>query len=193
MSDDPFDQFAQWFLQADEVEDVEANAMTVATVNASGRPSARILLLKEVTDKGFVFYSNFESRKGKQLAKNPYTALVFHWPILERQVRIEGRVTQYDEALSTKYYRSRPKGSQIGAWSSPQSQVIPDRAWLEGEVQKKEREYMHSNLIPKPPFWGGYICIPDRFEFWQGRSSRLHDRISYRYEDGDWVVERLAP
>ena len=187
------DQFAEWFLQADEVEDIEANAMTLATAGVNSRPTARIILLKEVVAKGFVFYTNFESRKGGQLDVNPFAALVFHWPILERQVRIEGRIEKYDEERATQYFQSRPRGSQLGAWSSPQSKSIQDRDWLQRQVDLKEAEFAGVTPIPKPPFWGGYICIPDRVEFWQGRSSRLHDRICYRFEDGDWDVLRLAP
>lgn len=167
--------------------------MTVCTVNALGRPSARTILLKEVTEKGFVFYTNYESRKAKEIEENPYISLLFFWHKLERQVRIEGRVEKYNAESSTQYFQSRPRGSQIGAWASPQSQVIPDRHWLERQVDRREIEFAGKKVLPRPPFWGGYICIPNYFEFWQGRESRLHDRINYKYEDGDWVIQRMAP
>ncbi len=190
----PIQQFEYWLNQAIQAQTKEPNAMTLATVDNSGRPSARIVLLKGLSPKGFVFYTNYESRKGKELAQNPYAALVFNWLDLERQVRIEGKVEKISPEESTQYYHSRPKGSQIGAWSSPQSQVISDRSILEENKEKYTNQFEGKATIPLPPFWGGYRLVPDKIEFWQGRSSRLHDRLLYtKKESKDWKIQRLAP
>jgi pyridoxamine 5'-phosphate oxidase len=174
---------------------MEPNAMTLATATASGRPSARIVLLKSFDHQGFVFFTNYESRKANHLAENPNAALLFCWLELERQIRIEGRVEKVDEAESLEYFQSRPKESQIGAWASPQSRVIPNRSFIEEKVQAIQNQYFTDDLLPLPPFWGGYRVIPDRFEFWQGRESRLHDRIVYQQAPGkqEWQIVRLGP
>ena len=167
--------------------------MSLASVNKINRPSNRIVLLKEVTDRGFVFYSNYQSRKAKELDENPYISLLFFWQNLERQVRIEGKAEKYYTESSTKYFQSRQRKSQIYSWASPQSQIIQDRHWLERQVDRRVIEFSGNKSLPRPPFWGGYICVPNYFEFWQGRESQLHDRICYKYEDGDWLLHRLAP
>lgn len=187
----PHDLFDRWFQQALGAQLAEPNAMTLATVNEQGRPSARIVLIKGVDKRGFTFFTNYESRKGQELAANPHACLLFHWTELERQVRIEGRVERCAPEESDAYYLSRPVGSKLGAWASPQSQVIPDRQVLEAQVKKYEAE--HGDSPTRPPFWGGYRLVPDYFEFWQGRPSRLHDRLVYKWVDGQWEVCRLAP
>ena len=188
---DPLRQFAQWFEQARAGEVPEPNAMTLATVGSDLRPSTRVVLIKDFDPRGLVWYTNYDSRKGQQLAGNPYAALQFHWVELERVVRIEGRVEQVEAAESDAYYASRPLDSRIGAWASPQSQVIPSRAWLAAEAAKVGAKFLLNP--PRPPHWGGFRLKPDRWEFWQGRKSRLHDRLCYRLESGAWVRERLAP
>lgn len=191
---DPIDQFRNWFSEALQAELREPNAMTLATANAAGRPTARILLVKGFDEKGFVFYSNYESQKGQDLAENPLAAMVFCWLELERQVRIEGRVERLSREDSRRYFVSRPKGSQIGAWASAQSEVIANRSVLEERQAALEAQYQAAETLPIPPHWGGYVLIPDKMEFWQGRSSRLHDRICYRREAaGNWRIDRLAP
>jgi pyridoxamine 5'-phosphate oxidase len=171
----------------------EPNAMTLATVGADNRPSARIVLLRQVDERGFCFFTNYESRKGHELAANPWAALLFWWGRLERQVRIEGQVEQMSEAESDAYYQSRPTGSRLGAWASAQSEVIANRQVLEDKLAELEREYADREP-PRPPFWGGYRLVPAMFEFWQGGPHRLHDRLRYlRQEDGLWRIERLAP
>lgn len=192
---DPLRQFAVWFEQAVRAELPEPNAMTLATATRDGRPSARMVLLKGYDDRGFVFYTNYEGRKGRELAENPYAALVFFWPQLERQIRIEGRVERATAEESDAYYHSRPRGSQLGAWASHQSAVIPNREALEARVRELEAQYADPAVrVPRPPFWGGYRVIPDVIEFWQGRPSRLHDRLRYRRDASDaWVIERLSP
>lgn len=191
---DPFRQFAEWFQAAQQAGLPDSNAMTLATCTTDGRPSARTVLLKEVDEKGFVFYSNYESRKGKELDDNPRAALLFFWQPLHRQVRIEGIVEKVDQEASARYFQSRPKDSQIGAWASPQSRVIPGRETLEDAVRQLEKEYENTTTLPLPGFWGGYRVLPELIEFWQGRVSRLHDRIQYSLqEEGDWKIERLAP
>ncbi|PHI19425.1 pyridoxamine 5'-phosphate oxidase [Lewinellaceae bacterium SD302] len=192
-SDNPFEQFEQWFKTAKDSDCPEPNAMIVATVQADGRPAARVVLLKEVTEKGFIFYTNYNSRKGQELDENPVAALVFNWLELQRQVRIEGRVERVSPEKSTAYYQSRPKGSQLGAWASPQSQVIESREVLEKNKAALEAEFADQDNLPRPDHWGGYLVKPDLIEFWQGRSSRLHDRLCYRLIDGEWTRERLAP
>ena len=189
---DPIRQFQAWFEQALSAEVPEANAMTLATSTADGRPSARVVLLRGCDERGFTFFTNYQSRKGRELDANPHAALVFFWPELERQVRVEGRVVLTTEEESDAYYHSRPSGARIGAWASPQSEVIPDRSTLERAVEELEARHAHGP-IPRPPHWGGYRVVPEVVEFWQGRPSRLHDRIRYRRQDEGWVVERLAP
>ncbi|WP_068829936.1 pyridoxamine 5'-phosphate oxidase [Pseudomonas sp. BMS12] len=191
---EPFALFRQWFDDAVQTEQlpVEPNAMTLATVDGEGRPHCRVLLLKGLDERGFTFFSNYDSAKGEQLAARPYAAMTFFWPSLERQVRIEGRVEKVSAQESDAYFQVRPLGSRLGAWASPQSQVIRDRAELEGYLAETERRFLDS--APHcPPHWGGYRLLPERIEFWQGRASRLHDRLNYRLVDGDWLRERLAP
>ncbi len=189
----PFSQFKEWFQEALDSSIKEANAMTIATVDAEGKPSARIVLLKGFDENGLIFYTNYESKKGQDLAANPNIAAVFLWKDLERQIRIEGIAKKITKAASLKYFQSRPKGSQIGAWASPQSQVIPDRSILENNVKTLKEQYKNVDNLPIPNHWGGYIIQPTMIEFWQGRSSRLHDRICYKKEGKNWAIERLAP
>jgi len=189
----PIEQFNKWLKEAISSELVEPNAMTLSTVSPSGRPSSRIVLLKEVTQNQFIFYSNYQSNKGKQLEENPACALNFFWPELERQVRIEGISERGDESTSTVYFQSRPRGSQIGAWASPQSSVIQNRELLEKRVVELEKRFEGQQILPKPKQWGGYAVEPFLIEFWQGRSNRLHDRLLYTNENGSWKIARLAP
>ncbi len=191
---DPIDQFAIWFQDATAADLLEPNAMTLATAEADGKPSARIVLLKDYSDRGFVFYTNYESNKSQQLIANPQAALVFFWDKLERQVRIEGQVVKVSPTESDTYFHSRPLGSQIGAWVSDQSRVISDRQILETKQQNLEQKYQNSQQIPRPEHWGGWRVIPQTIEFWQGRPSRLHDRLVYTLQsDGTWQISRLAP
>jgi pyridoxamine 5'-phosphate oxidase len=189
---DPFAQFGRWFRQAQEARVPEPNAMTLCTVDAHGRPSARIVLLKEVDARGFVFYTNHDSRKGRDLTAHPGAALLFFWAELERQVRIEGDVEVVDAAVADAYFRTRPRASRIGAWASPQSRTLPDRAALEARFAEAERRFAAGD-VPRPPRWGGYRVVPYAFEFWQGRASRLHDRVAYSPADSGWRTRRLAP
>jgi pyridoxamine 5'-phosphate oxidase len=189
----PIDQFQKWWQQVINSQVVEANAMTLATASADGMPSARIVLLKGFDSDGFVFYTNYKSYKGLQLEENPKACLIFFWKELERQVRITGIVKKVAEKESDEYFHSRPIGSQVGAITSPQSQVIPNREWLDEEYKKLSDKYKDGN-VPKPDHWGGYRVHPVIIEFWQGRPSRLHDRIQYTLQEGgEWKIERLAP
>lgn len=190
-ADDPLRQFHTWLEQAIRAELPEPNAMTLATVGADGRPSTRVVLIKGADERGLVWYTNYESRKGRDLAANPHAALQFHWVELERVVRIEGRVEKTDPQESDAYYATRPLDSRIGAWASPQSQRIASRAVLVANAAKAAAR--HGLHPPRPPHWGGYRLTPERWEFWQGRRSRLHDRVCYRLESGRWHRERLAP
>lgn len=188
---DPIHQFAKWFDEARQSEVPEPNAMTLATVSGDLRPSTRIVLIKGFDERGMVWYTNYESRKGRELGGNPCAALQFHWVELERVVRIEGVVEKVSEAESDAYYASRPLDSRIGAWASPQSQVIDDRTVLVTAAAKYAAKFLLNP--PRPPHWGGFRLVPERWEFWQGRKSRLHDRLQYTREDGQWLRERLAP
>lgn len=188
---DPLRQFARWFDEARKSGVPEANAMTLATVGSNLRPSTRVVLIKDFDERGIVWYTNRQSRKGRELAGNPWAALQFHWVELERVVRIEGRVREVDDAESDAYFASRPLDHRIGAWASPQSQPIPGRAWLVAEAAKYAARFMLDP--PRPLHWGGYRLEPDCWEFWQGRKSRLHDRLRYRLESGRWIRERLSP
>lgn len=192
--DEPFGLFRQWFDDAVQTEQlpVEPNAMTLATVDAEGRPHCRVLLLKALDDRGFTFFSNYESAKAEHLEARPFAAMTFFWPSLERQVRIEGQVEKVSAAESDAYYQMRPLGSRLGAWASPQSRVIGNRAELERLLAETEQRFL--DQTPHcPPHWGGYRLVPERVEFWQGRPSRLHDRLNYRRVASIWQRERLAP
>jgi len=189
----PFQQFQLWLEQAIAAELPEPNAMTLATLSEQGKPIARMVLLKGLDEKGFVFYTNYDSAKGKQLTETDSAALVFWWAGLERQVRVEGTVEKVSSEESDAYFQSRPKASQLGAWASPQSQVIENRDVLERRLAQLEEKYA-TEKVPRPPHWGGFRVIPTAIEFWQGRPSRLHDRIRYELDEkGDWFYKRLAP
>ncbi len=195
MQANPLRQFDAWLQEALAAKADEPTAMTVSTCDLQGKPSARVVLLKELSAEGFVFYTNYQSRKGQQLAQNPYAAITFFWPVLERQVRIEGVVKQVSGEISDAYFQSRPKGSQIGAWASPQSQEINGREVLETLEQEMQQKFIADEVLPRPAHWGGYVVIPERLEFWQGRPNRLHDRLEYvKDQNGtDWKIKRLAP
>ena len=191
---DAVQQFQVWLDEALAAQLDEPTALTLSTVSAQGQPSSRVVLLKGLPDAaGFLFYTNYDSRKGRELAAQPLAALNFFWPGLERQVRVEGRVEKAPEALSTAYFQSRPRSSQLGAWASPQSQEIASRAALEAREATVAAEFSGQELLPRPPNWGGFILRPSRLEFWQGRPSRLHDRIVYEREGTAWRLSRLAP
>ena len=187
----PLKQFERWLNEAIQSEVPEPNAMTVATVASNMRPSTRVGLIKGYDERGIVWYTNYDSRKGKELAGNPFAALQFHWVELERVVRIEGRMEKISDADSDAYFHSRPLDSRIGAWASPQSQVIDGRGVLVTNAAKYAAQFMLNP--PRPPHWGGYRLVPDEWQFWQGRRSRLHDRLRYRLNEGNWLRERLAP
>ncbi len=190
---EPFQQFAKWFQQAVDAHLPEPNAMTLATATPNGEPSARIVLLKGFDHQGFVFFTNYESHKGQELAANPRAALVFHWVELERQVRISGQVACVSREESEDYFHSRPSSSQLGAWASRQSQVVSGREVLESRLRQLEKEYANET-IPLPPYWGGFRLAPNWVEFWQGRPNRLHDRLRYTLQTGQcWLIERLSP
>lgn len=191
---DPIDQFAVWYDAAVAAGVLEPEAMTLSTATPAGRPSARIVLLRGFDARGFCFFTNYASRKGRELEANPHASLTFHWATLERQVRIEGRVERTSSTESDAYFASRPGTSRIGAWSSPQSEVIPDRGTLEDLVARFREVHPDDAEIPRPDHWGGFRVVPERIEFWQGRPSRLHDRLRFtRDASGGWVLERLAP
>ncbi len=189
---DPIDQFTAWFNEAIAANVAEPTAMTLATADAAGRPDARIVLLKGFDANGFIFYTNYKSRKGRQLAENPRVSLVFFWQPLEREVRIDGRVELVDRATTEAYFHSRPVASQIGAWVSQQSSVVASREELERSAAKLQEKYFNRE-IPVPDYWGGYRVIPEEIEFWQGRRSRLHDRLRYIRSTQGWTIQRLAP
>jgi pyridoxamine 5'-phosphate oxidase len=192
MNPNPFTQFETWFTEAQASEPTLANAVALATATKEGLPSVRMVLLKQVAETGFVFFTNLESRKADELAENPHAALLFHWKSLGRQVRIEGQVEQVSEADATAYFDSRPKGSRLSAWASPQSKEVPNRTFLEDRVAKLEAEYLGDD-VPLPDFWGGYRVIPTQFEFWVNRDDRLHDRFVYSKEGDGWGITMLGP
>ncbi len=189
---EPVEQFRRWFEEALAADLHEPNAMIVATASPDGLPSARVVLLKGFDDRGFVFYTNYEGRKGRELEENPRAALLFYWGELERQVRIEGTASRVSEEESDAYYAGRPRGSRLGALASEQSRVVGSREVLEGRIRTLEAEY-EGRDVPRPAFWGGYRVEPEAMEFWQGRENRLHDRLVYRRGDGGWKMERLQP
>ena len=189
---DPLEQFTRWFDEARSATILEPNAMTLATVDAAGQPSARTVLLKAVDRRGLTFYTNLESRKARELAANPKAALLFWWPAQGRQVRFEGEIERVDEAEADAYFATRPRGSQIGAWASAQSSVVADRATLDAAEREIAARFA-DGPVPPPPFWGGYRLVPTRVEFWQGRINRLHDRLRYTRRGEGWELERLAP
>jgi pyridoxamine 5'-phosphate oxidase len=190
---DPILFFGRWFEEAIKAEVTEPNAMTLATASASGAPSARMVLLKGFDHDGFVFYTNLESRKGAELQSNPRAALLFWWAELERQIRIEGDVQPVAEQEALSYFQSRPRDSQLGAWASPQSKRIPDRSFVASQMEQISTRFQSMDVLPLPPNWGGYRIAPKVFEFWQGRESRLHDRIRFDAENNQWRISRLAP
>ena len=189
----PIRQFRTWYdeVRANGVSEQDAISMTLATATKDGQPSARVVLLKGVNDNGFVFYTNYESRKGRELAENPRACLLFYWPKVWRQVRIEGTVEKVSKAESDEYFRTRPLGSKLGAWASNQSEVVDSRETLEGRFAEIEKRFGEN--VPRPPHWGGYRLKPNEIEFWQGRENRLHDRLRYRLQNGVWLIERLGP
>ncbi len=192
LSGDPIRQFQKWFQEATEANIADANAMTLATASQNRIPSARVVLLKGFDERGFIFYTNYDGAKGKELAENPKAALVLHWKEIERQVRINGNVSKISREESERYFHSRPRGSQLSAWVSRQSEVIKGREVLEKKMKEYEKK-IKGKEIPLPPYWGGYLVAPTTIEFWQGRPNRLHDRLRYTLKNGMWLVERLSP
>ena len=189
----PFTQFQHWYEEAVAADVIEPNAMTVATATRDGIPSARTILLKGFDERGFTFYTNYESQKGKELAENPNAALVFYWATFERQIRITGVINKISPEESEAYFKSRPMGAQLGAWVSLQSQVIPNREVLEERLTELMNEFADTDNVPMPPYWGGYCLVPSAIEFWQGRVNRLHDRFRYTRQENEWLIERLSP
>jgi pyridoxamine 5'-phosphate oxidase len=187
----PIKQFAKWYEVVLKSGIIEPAAMTIATAKKTGVPSARTVLLKGYDEKGFLFFTNYESRKGRELSENPFAELLFYWMDLHKQVRISGRIEKVSKEESEKYFKSRPLNSRIGAWASKQSEIIRDREFLEQKYKEYSEKYKED--VPLPPFWGGFRLIPERFEFWQGRDNRLHDRICYMKKNGEWEIVRLAP
>jgi pyridoxamine 5'-phosphate oxidase len=192
LKSDPFDQFREWYDEAIASNMTDPNAMILATCGANKRPSSRIVLLKEVANDGFTFFTNYHSKKGCQIEENPLGSLLFPWHSVERQVRIEGIIVKISPAKSDEYFNNRSEGSRIGAWTSPQSQEIPSREFLE-IMEEKYKNAFKADTLPRPPHWGGYKLLPDLFEFWQGRENRLHDRFEYYKKKGFWKIRRLAP
>ena len=193
IAQNPIVQFEKWFQEALDAKVLEANAMNLATLSETGRPTSRIVLLKGIQNNQFLFYTNYQSHKGKELENNPECALNFFWPELERQVRIEGTAQRVDTNLSDQYFQSRPRASQIGAWASPQSSVIKDREILEQRTKEIEKRFDGKTVLPRPNQWGGFAVNPVLIEFWQGRPNRLHDRLLFTKEDSGWSINRLAP
>jgi pyridoxamine 5'-phosphate oxidase len=189
----PFEQFQAWMEEAIKAEVHEPNAMHLSTVKADGRPAGRVVLLRGLDESGFSFFTNYNSDKGQQLMGKAFAALTFFWPELERQIRIEGSIVKLSDQENDDYFYSRPRGNRLGAWASPQSQPIANRQELEKLAQLLEAKYPEPQLVPRPPHWGGFRLLPDSLEFWQGRASRLHDRIRYRKASQGWMIERLAP
>lgn len=189
--EDPLHQFARWFAEARQADELDPNAMTLSTATRDGHPSARVVLLKGADARGFVFFSNFDSRKGRELDANPFAALTFFWPTLARQIRIEGTVERVSDDEADAYFASRPVESRLGAWASSQSEVVPSRAHLDARYEEMAERF--GAAPPRPPHWGGYRVLPEAIEFWQGRPSRMHDRLRYRRESSRWVIERLSP
>lgn len=188
----PFEQLRTWLNEAISANETEPTAMVLSTIDEEGFPESRVVLLKELKDDGLVFYTNYESKKGNQIAQNGHVAVVFFWPKLERQVRIKGIAEKISDIESTDYFKSRPIDSQLGAWASPQSRAIQNREVLD-QNYRLYQEYFKNREIEKPPYWGGYIIMPEYFEFWQGRSNRLHDRFEFAISDNHWIIRRLAP
>lgn len=193
LEDDPMRQFTRWFQQAANAHLFEPNAMIVSTATSDGRPSSRTVLLKQFDDRGFVFFTNYGSRKGRELAENPYVSLLFPWHPIARQVIVTGTASRTGRDETAAYFRSRPHGSQLGAWASEQSRVIASRAELDRRYAELEERYPEGEQVPVPPEWGGYRVVPDAVEFWQGHENRLHDRLRYVSDGGKWLVERLCP
>lgn len=191
--ENPFEQFQEWFIEAQKAGISDSNAMTLATASKSGIPSARIVLLKEMSERGFMFATNYESQKGQELLSNPHAALLFYWGELERQIRIEGMVEKVSVEESYEYFNSRPRESKIGAWASKQSRVVSGRTEIDEKFNEMKMKY-EGEAIPLPEFWGGFLVVPTKFEFWQGRASRLHDRVIFELQqNGEWIIKRLYP